>query len=964
MGDVPTFEEVLEEVEKIAGSEQFIRSRRLVSLLEFTVDTALNGKSGGLSEFEIAARVYGRGSDFDPAVDGIVRAEMHRLRDKLSTYYREPGGADAVRIEFPRGSYVPSFRYAGHDFMPESGAVATMIRARKADHAEFGSFVSWPVALKNALSIHLRSALPAAIFWGPAYNIFFNDAMASLIGPTSAELLGKPFRGVLEGAFPELAHLTDRVATGRIALSRSNSPLFIPGNAQARERYFDLFLSPLSEGDELSEGVLVLAKETTDAVLRERRSRVLLELFPHIGSATSAAHACHLAAGALQLCVKDVPFASIYLFDAARQVAYLQKSVGVAPGLSVSPLEIVFGTVNSTPVSNAAASFSPQVLEIAENLGPVPRGDWESAPRELVIMPLVIPSTSEPRGLLIAGANARCELDADYRDFFRNLAARIASCIAGGSAAEEHVNSHGASGHSGSVTGASLAGMRPPLAMSIGIIEEILRKPELDALVIDQLQSVRRIAYEALNVVDTTAELERVSKGSASPVFEPLDTGTLTAMLGGAFSTMTQVAGLQLKIECPSLPADVWVDRVLWEKIVLHLLSIAIRNTSQGEVGVSVRDVGNWLELQVWDTGPGMSAAQLQNVSSAGSPNLPHSRPVRAGVEIPLVARLARLHGGKLHIESQPGKGTRFTVSIPRGHAHLPPERVVREPRTWSSLSSIDSFLANALQHAGDARARHEVSAGMGNWAYLEGIPRRIHRVLVSVQTPELRRYCEQVLGSVYAIETVTAPGQVAGGLSFEGVDLLLIEASPEARGVLRTIRANPPTESVGVIVITAHSPQEDRLCGGADAFLSMPFTSRDLLVLVEFQIALANRRRQKTDRERKARELAESHSRLLEQVLDVLPIGIIVSDATTGARTLANREAMRFLDDKPWGVNLIQRQLERERGSSASGLMWLYDVPPGDKLDVVMQTHQIRGADGRLLSNVMTISPPGNRGS
>jgi DNA-binding response OmpR family regulator len=438
----------------------------------------------------------------------------------------------------------------------------------------------------------------------------------------------------------------------------------------------------------------------------------------------------------------------------------------------------------------------------------------------------------------------------------------------------------------------------------------------------------------------------------------------LTAQLGGAFSSLAKAAGLELKIQCPPLPEDVWVDRVLWEKIVLHLMSNAIRNTSHGEVGVSLREVGNWVELQIWDTGPGMSPAQLQNVSSANGHQPPGIHPVRAGVEIPLVARLAKLHGGKLHIESQPGKGTRFTVSIPRGYAHLSPERVVREPRTWSALSSVDSFIANACQTPGDARARHEVSAGMGNWAYLEGTPRRMHRVLIAVQTPELRRYCEQVLGTIYAIETVTATGQIAGGLSCEGIDLLLIEASPEARGLLRTIRANPAIESLAVIAVTAHSPAEDRLCGGADAFLVMPFTSRDLLVLVEFQITLANRRRQKIDRERKAKELAESHSRLLEQVLDVLPIGIIVSDPGTGARTLANREAERFLSDKPWRVNLIQRQLERERGNSTSALMWLYDVPPGDKLDVVMQTHQIRGADGRLLSNVMTISPPGSRGS
>jgi len=109
--DRPGLEAVRSARSRIAASPAFARSRRLIRLLEFTIDVTLAGRSGEIKESTIGCEVYDRGPDFDARADGIVRVEASRLRQKLAEYYEGPGQGDPVRIDYPKGSYVPTFRF-------------------------------------------------------------------------------------------------------------------------------------------------------------------------------------------------------------------------------------------------------------------------------------------------------------------------------------------------------------------------------------------------------------------------------------------------------------------------------------------------------------------------------------------------------------------------------------------------------------------------------------------------------------------------------------------------------------------------------------------------------------------------------------------------------------------------------------------------------------------------------------
>lgn len=109
-------------MDRILASRRFAGSPRLSSFLEFVVERATAGAAGEIKESVIAAEVYGRGAGYDPQKDSLVRAEASRLRRVLAEYYAGEGAGEAVRIEIPRGTYVPKITFRESPAVPPGGS--------------------------------------------------------------------------------------------------------------------------------------------------------------------------------------------------------------------------------------------------------------------------------------------------------------------------------------------------------------------------------------------------------------------------------------------------------------------------------------------------------------------------------------------------------------------------------------------------------------------------------------------------------------------------------------------------------------------------------------------------------------------------------------------------------------------------------------------------------------------------
>jgi hypothetical protein len=108
--DAPRADEIQALVARITSSEFFAESARLRRFLRYTVECKLAGREEQVKEYVIGREVFDRGNDFDPRIDPIVRVEARRLRSRLAEYFAGPGRDEPLRIEYPKGGYLPVVR--------------------------------------------------------------------------------------------------------------------------------------------------------------------------------------------------------------------------------------------------------------------------------------------------------------------------------------------------------------------------------------------------------------------------------------------------------------------------------------------------------------------------------------------------------------------------------------------------------------------------------------------------------------------------------------------------------------------------------------------------------------------------------------------------------------------------------------------------------------------------------------
>jgi adenylate cyclase len=127
LASTPNEQEIRSQLARIIGSADFDTSERAIGFLRFVVEETLAGRDAAISQNTIAQCVFGRGDEFDPAIDPIVRMQAGRVRRSLEHYYLTAGHDDAVAITITKGSYVPTFAYRSAP--PPATAPATALDA-------------------------------------------------------------------------------------------------------------------------------------------------------------------------------------------------------------------------------------------------------------------------------------------------------------------------------------------------------------------------------------------------------------------------------------------------------------------------------------------------------------------------------------------------------------------------------------------------------------------------------------------------------------------------------------------------------------------------------------------------------------------------------------------------------------------------------------------------------------------
>jgi signal transduction histidine kinase/DNA-binding response OmpR family regulator len=289
--------------------------------------------------------------------------------------------------------------------------------------------------------------------------------------------------------------------------------------------------------------------------------------------------------------------------------------------------------------------------------------------------------------------------------------------------------------------------------------------------------------------------------------------------------------------------------------------------------------------LVVRDTGIGIAPAEIDRVFDRFHriENARARTHEGSGIGLALVQELVRLHGGQVRVESQPGRGSVFTVTLPRGHAHLPPERVVTRPTSAAASVGGAAFVEEALGWLPSVDGAAEVPAdGPGPELEPAGAASstRRFRVVVADDNADMREYVSRLLRARWDVEAVGDGHAALGALRARPADLLLADVMMPGLGgfeLLRAVRADAATRNLPVILLSARAGEESRVEGleaGADDYMIKPFAARELVARVEAHLQLKALRenaeadrRALLEREQTARREAEEKTATLETI-------------------------------------------------------------------------------------------------
>ncbi|HEY5374568.1 MAG TPA: ATP-binding protein, partial [Polyangiaceae bacterium] len=585
------------------------------------------------------------------------------------------------------------------------GELGARMRAIDWSETLLGPLVSWPQSLCSALSICLGSGFPIAIYWGADLVLLYNDAWSPILGEKHPWALGRAGREVWPEIWGTIGPMFQQVMTTGKATYSEDSLLPMRRHGYTEECYFNFTFSPIRGQGGRVEGIFNAVMETTYRVLAERRSQLLRELGTSVAAASSTVDVAVLAAACFGAATDDVPFCLIYMTANAGQSARLTANAGIAAGSAAAPGVISLCDAEEPaawPLHTAYRSMQVAVVKgLDERFGTaIPRGKWPEPVSCALIVPIALPSHREPCAFLILGANPRRAIDEQYFDFASKAAQQLAAYFSSAQRSEELA----------AVDRAKTAffsnvshEFRAPLTLMLGPIEEMRAWP-LGREDRERVDLLHRNATRLLRLVNNLLDFSRIEASRVEASYEPTELGALTADLASTFRSAIESAGVELVVDCAPLSELIFVDRSMWEKVVLNLLSNAFKFTFDGSIVVQLKLQDASAELLVRDTGTGIPQQEQPRLFERfhrieGARSRSHEG---SGIGLALVHELVQMHGGEIKVTSRERDGSTFCVRIPRGAAHLPAERVrpsagqhpartadayVEEANSWTSRS-------------------------------------------------------------------------------------------------------------------------------------------------------------------------------------------------------------------------------------------------------------------------------------
>ena len=464
--------------------------------------------------------------------------------------------------------------------------------------------------------------------------------------------------------------------------------------------------------------------------------------------------------------------------------------------------------------------------------------------------------------------------------------------------------------------------VRTPLSLILAPLDRLIVSLRESPYASD-LRLIQKNANRLLRVINQILDFRKVEGKQEKLAVREIDLVPFVGEIKSYFDSMASVRAISYTFTSSIKQCTLWIDPDLLERVFFNLLSNAFKFTPEGgSVRIELTEEGGRVFIRVIDTGSGIRPA-----------NLPHlfdrfyteDRSMGTGIGLHLVKEYIHMHGGEIHVESEPGQRTTFTVCLRKGKAHFEDSDLMETP------VSHQAYEASRLD---DSETKEMLSK---TYPYT---------ILITEDDDEVRGFLERELSLHFKIRTVANGKDALRVLEEEEISLVVSDVMmPEMNGfeLCRTIKSQLPFSHISVILLTALTDERQRIfgiTGGADDYIQKPFHTD----YVKIKIIHLLQERQKL-RERLLEKLRDNKLLLSE------PEKVESIDDTFLRKFAEQIEAVYA--DPEYNVEKLSETLGLSRGHLHRKIKELTGTAPVEFL----RTYRLNKATQLLRQNAYTVS-------
>ncbi len=462
---------------------------------------------------------------------------------------------------------------------------------------------------------------------------------------------------------------------------------------------------------------------------------------------------------------------------------------------------------------------------------------------------------------------------------------------------------------------------RTPLTLIQGPlkqIEETIQHKEGNASVevpARHLKTMRRNTDRLLELVNQLLDLSKLDSGKMNLQVAKGDVLQLLKALSYSFESMAERKQIHYHVHYPDTTVIGYYDKDKLEKIFTNLLSNAFKYTPEkGTVAVNIEADDKRLRFYVEDSGPGIGKKELDKIFDRFY-QVEGTEDKGSGIGLALVKELTELYRGQVSVSSEPGKGSRFKISLPiERNAFKEEELVTRDVET--TTATTPSYI------------EEKAFVSINNKVTRTDLP----LLLIVEDNAELRQFIKECLQTNYQL-LEAADGSKGLAMAIEQIPDLIISdvMMPLMDGfaMAEKIKKDERTSHIPVILLTAKAGQQHKIEGletGADDYLTKPFDAKELLVRIQNLID-----QRKLLRKKFAGNIQLKPSEVTAKSIDEIFLSNVMNAIEQN------------MDEDEFGVEELAKECAMSRSQLHRKLVALIDKSPSD---LIRQTRLLRAKE------------------